>query len=326
MATDQSTPSRINRRWCHLTPGHFLVLLLAVEGILLVANWFHWMPKGWAVLFAVAAVGVFLIGMLLWFLIALIFPQRFQFSLQTLLGLTVAVAIPFSWLAVEMKKAREQREAVDRIDNSGGRVFYDYINGIHRTEPGLNQLIGLLSDDFFMTGIEARFHGKSFTDDNLSIYLNDLPDIQAVYLEEVDISDTGLQHLKNLPSLELLHIRDTKITDAGLTAISECPHLMTLVLSFNEFTDNGAKALGKIAGLKKLELDGTQITDIGLFHLRQLTNLEELRLDKTIVTDAGLKRLTVLRDLKVLSVLNTQTTDDGVRELQQALPDCFIDH
>ena len=39
--------------------------------------------------------------------------RRFQFSLRSLLVLVVVVAVPCSWLAVEMKKAREQKEAVE---------------------------------------------------------------------------------------------------------------------------------------------------------------------------------------------------------------------
>ena len=67
--------------------------------------------------------------MLLWLVLALCFHRRFQFSLRSLLVATVAVAIPFSWLAVEMKAAREQREAVEGIEKSGGIVGYDYQKG-----------------------------------------------------------------------------------------------------------------------------------------------------------------------------------------------------
>ena len=80
-------------RWFVPTPGKLLAILLAVEGVLLLSE--RWFPKGWAVLTAFAAVGVFLILMLIWFGVALVFRWRFQFSLRSLLLLTVAVAIPF---------------------------------------------------------------------------------------------------------------------------------------------------------------------------------------------------------------------------------------
>ena len=47
--------------------------------------------------------------MLLWFLAALIFHRRFQFSILSLLVLVVVVAIPFSWLAVKMEQKLNNR-------------------------------------------------------------------------------------------------------------------------------------------------------------------------------------------------------------------------
>ena len=113
-----------NRRWFHPTPGHLLLVLLAIEAILFFSE--RWILKGWSVLIAVTAVGVFLIGMVLWFALALVFRWRFQFSVRSLLLLTVAVAIPFLWLAVEMKKAKEQRETWVAIQHAGGGIIFDF--------------------------------------------------------------------------------------------------------------------------------------------------------------------------------------------------------
>jgi hypothetical protein len=94
---DQPAMPKPKLRWFYPTPGRLLVVLLAVEGILLLSE--RWFPKGCAVLIAIAAIGVFLVLMLLWFVVSLIFYWRFQFSIRSLLLLTVAVAIPCSWLA-----------------------------------------------------------------------------------------------------------------------------------------------------------------------------------------------------------------------------------
>ena len=97
-------------------------------------GWLGW-HKGYAVLTGVAVVGVAMLVMLVWFAVALVFRRRFQFSLRSLLVLVVVVALPFSWLAVEMKKAREQKEVVATISNLAGEadqprefalVDYDY--------------------------------------------------------------------------------------------------------------------------------------------------------------------------------------------------------
>ena len=78
-------------------------------------------------LIAVAVVAMAMLLMFLWFLAALIFRLRFQFSILSLLLLTLVVAIPCSWLATEVKQAREQREVVKWIESAGGGVvLYDY--------------------------------------------------------------------------------------------------------------------------------------------------------------------------------------------------------
>ena len=113
-------------RWYQPTPGRLLVALLAVEGVLLLSEWFGWFAfnrQTWTVLIALAAVGATLLVMFVWLVVALLFRCRFQFTLRSLLVLTVAVAIPFSWLAVEMKWEREQKAAAMAIVmKTGGNV------------------------------------------------------------------------------------------------------------------------------------------------------------------------------------------------------------
>ncbi len=101
-----------------------------LEGFLLLSAWFQWFSfnqhKGYTVLIAVASVAVFFVLMFLWFLAALVFRLRFQFSILSLLLLTLVVAMPCSWLATEMKAARKQRELVEEIRKGGGRICYAY--------------------------------------------------------------------------------------------------------------------------------------------------------------------------------------------------------
>ena len=121
---------RLRRRWFLPTPGRLLLVLLAAEGVLWLSERFRWFAfnqhKGYTVLIAVASVGGFLLLMLFWFLFALVFRWRFQFSILFLLVLTLVVALPFSWLATEMKAAREQGEAVEAAKKDGGTVYYDF--------------------------------------------------------------------------------------------------------------------------------------------------------------------------------------------------------
>jgi hypothetical protein len=150
-------------RWLRPTPGRLVGLLLIVGGLLWLSS--QWFPKGYAVLLAVATVGIVLLALLLWFLVALIFRWRFQFSIRTILVLTAAVALSFSWLRVEMKKAAEQEKAAAAIRGGGGRVWYDweltpwgtYTSDAEPLGPAWAR--GLLGDDFFGRVVDVAFVG-----------------------------------------------------------------------------------------------------------------------------------------------------------------------
>ena len=94
-------------RWYHLRPDRPILALLVVEGFLLLSEWFHWFSfndhKGWTLLIVVEIVGETMLLMLLWFVAALIFRLRFQFSIRSLLVLAVVVSIACSWFATENK-------------------------------------------------------------------------------------------------------------------------------------------------------------------------------------------------------------------------------
>ncbi len=110
------------RRWFCPTPGWLVVVLLGVEALLFLVERYYWLPKGWPVLIAIAAVALIMLLVLLWFVIALILRWRFQFSIRSLLALVFVVAVPFSWLAVEMKQANSQPRMVMEIERLGGNL------------------------------------------------------------------------------------------------------------------------------------------------------------------------------------------------------------
>jgi glucan phosphoethanolaminetransferase (alkaline phosphatase superfamily) len=89
------TLARIKPRSLYPTPGWLVILSLAVTSILFLSERFEWFPfsshKGWTVLIAVASVGVVLVLVFLWLIIALLFRCQFQFSIRTLLVPTVAM-------------------------------------------------------------------------------------------------------------------------------------------------------------------------------------------------------------------------------------------
>ena len=162
-------------RWFFPTPGRLLAVLLAVEALLWLSERFQWFAwhKSHAVLVAVGSAGAFLVLMLGWFLLALVFKWRFQYSLFSLLALTVAVALPFAWLAAELEAARNQHEAVEGILKIGEHVYYaneadrlpftDWRDQRPRP-PEPAWLCRLLGDDFFLDLKEVTLGGDKVTD------------------------------------------------------------------------------------------------------------------------------------------------------------------
>ena len=210
-----------------------MLALLALEGFLLLSAWFRWFPfnqhKGWTVLITVASVGVALLLMALWFLAALVFRLRFQFSLLALLLLVVVVAVPFSWLETEMKAARKQREAVASIERAGGSVMYDYelpwVYMHHWPPPATPWLRTLLGIDFFANVELAGL--RSEPNDSLWEDLGAFAHLRILELQSAKVGDAELRNLRGLPPLRELDVGGTNVSDAGLLIIAGLAQLKT---------------------------------------------------------------------------------------------------
>jgi hypothetical protein len=69
---------------------------------------------------------------------------------STLVMMGLAVAVPCSWLATEMKWAREQKALVEEIRKGGGLAYYDCQLSDREAQPAEAAWLGeLLGDDFF---------------------------------------------------------------------------------------------------------------------------------------------------------------------------------
>jgi hypothetical protein len=236
---------KARRRWFVPTPGRLLVVLLAVEGLLWVANWFRWTPKGYAVLIAIAAVGTFFFVMLGWFLAALVFKWRFQYSLLSLLVMPLAVVIAFGWLAVEMKAAREQRQTVEEIKRAGGLVSYDY-----QVDPDGDEIPGAKPPE--PAWLRKVLGGDLFDS------------VTLAYLGIAEVGDAAIQHFERLTQLKWLWLGGTGVSDAGLQNLRGLTHLQKLSLYSTSVSDAGLEQLKGFSQLTELNLYDTNVTDAGV--------------------------------------------------------------
>jgi len=235
-------------RWFRLTPDRLVIGLLVVECLLWLSERFQWLGfnqhKGYAVLIAVAVMGVAFIGMLLWFLVSLLFRWRFQFSIRSLLLMVVVVALPSSWLAVEMKEARKQHDSLEALVKMRGQISYDWqfdAGGFARPNaqpPEPEWLRRLFGDDFYQSVVEVDLHAAVMTQAEM------LEHLECGFEDNVPFTDSDLKNLKALHQLKVLRLNSTQITEDGLQNLVErLNELQFLELRETKVTAEGVKKL-----------------------------------------------------------------------------------
>ncbi len=92
-------------------------------------------------------------------------------------------------------------------------------------------------------------------------------------------------------------------------------------------TDDDLKSLRTLSRLEFLSLEDTGISGAGLKHISGLPQLRSLSLRNACwFTDAGAENLHDMTSLRELNLAFTQVTEPCVKRLQQALPNCRIEH
>ena len=340
MADAPERPCETRRRWFRPTPGWFVLGLLAVEVLLLLSERFEWFAfnrhKGYTVLIAVATAGVTFLLMFLWFLAAVVFRRRFQFSVLSLLGLTVVVALICGWFFPEREQAKIQREAVAAIRALGGTITYDYEADhrarylAHQTGEGPRVPPGPPSAACTATvapawpSVPPGPPSATFT----------FPVVPAPPPPPVppapptppgpawarrllgkeffaDVVEVGYP----IPWMSSGFFEKNPITDAWLEHIGKLTRLKELDLENSRVSDACLVRLQGLTRLRTLNLAGTWVMDSGLCVVRKLTRLEVLDLSSTRVSDLGLESLEGLTHLRELDLSSTQVTDDGLAEL-----------
>jgi hypothetical protein len=154
-------------------------------------------------------------------------PKRkrcwFQFSLRSLMILTLMGAVASAWVARSMERKRKERDTVAAISKYGGRAFYYW----------------QFDADFKMIDPQANPSGpawfRSLVIDNI------VCDVAAVdFMSTVDISE-GLDELVGLPKLRKLDLSFNWVSIAGLEKLKRLTQLEDMWLPRNSVTDAQAK-------------------------------------------------------------------------------------
>ncbi len=78
----------------------------------------------------VQGLAAILVLLLLWFAIAIVFRRRFQFTIRSLLLLTVIVSIWGSWFGIETQKAKRQEASVEALRKLDALLKYDFLYSV----------------------------------------------------------------------------------------------------------------------------------------------------------------------------------------------------
>jgi hypothetical protein len=328
------------------TVGNFLVVIFTTEIVLLASERFRWFPlndhKGWTVLadLTVAAVGVLLIP--LWLLAAFLLARRVQFTLRSLLALTVVVSIPCSWLAAEMRSSRRQREAVSELA-PGDWVKYDYAAyaPVLTVPPGPESLHvpkllrSVLGDDFFSdVVILGVYNDRDINRLEAFPRLRDLiigPCCSDAALDEVvrtgsqieeltvtcaswknGTTNAGLRRLRELPQLRRLTIY--RYGQEPLIELpDDFPQLRELYLTGVSLR---LEQLTRLPQLESLWMSGCKPTDADLAALASIPHLASLTIQSCGLTDDQLKYIGELDRLETLDVGENKITNRGLSFLR----------
>jgi hypothetical protein len=165
---------------------------------------------------------------------------------------------------------------------------------------------------------DVRELSLSYTwfDDDQIAFVEQLPRLQHLLLNDTHVTDAGLCHLAPLQELEWLELRDTKVTGAGFENLSGLQQLQRLELGDAPVTDAGLRGVATLKNLRSLNLHDTTITDAGLVHLEEMTKLVYLNIWGTSIGDAGLVHLETMTDLGLFQYEQTKITSAGIERLE----------
>ena len=283
------------RRHFRPTPVWLIYGLLVVEGLLWLSERFQWFAfnhhKGWTVLIGVAVVGVAMILMLGWLIVSLIFRWRFQFSIRSLLVLVVAVAIPSSWLTVEIKAARKQRETIAMLRAAGLKVYYD----CELDEDGYRDPRRQLSwPAWWREFMGVDMLATAARVETQPIMIGNFGGFSTFCRQEV--GDDQLALLSQLVHLRHLDLSGVPIMTSRLTCLEGLTELESLRLNQHEINDEGLASLAELPNLKKLSIGEGRVTGVALPHLARFKHLEEIQifavsLDSPAISDRTLDDL-----------------------------------
>ncbi|MBD3675093.1 MAG: hypothetical protein HUJ26_16370 [Planctomycetaceae bacterium] len=163
--------------------------------------------------------------------------------------------------------------------------------------------------------------------------------LRELYLEDTQLTDTGVRELLGFQNLRVLVLTGTRISDTGVSLLANLETIDVLCLDSTNITGQGLSDLPDTQGMmlsmkhcpitddslkrylqshrktRALSLGGSEITDDPIKLIGALQKLEFLDLNNTAVTNESIATISQLPELSELSLDNTGVTDEGMKHL-----------
>jgi len=312
----------------------------------------------WLLVAAGACIVTLAVSAGIWFV-----RRRLQFGLRTLLVLVLLVGTTLGLIGMHLQTTEKQRRAAAALDKIGAGVSYagenqpgllTFAGREYFQQPIAVGFQGPLREEDLanievLSGLEFLSLSNSQLSDADMAHFSSLRRLCTFHLVRSRATGSGLRHLKaaNLRSLDLcwspidddglkyvgqlstltvVNLNRTRITDAGLAHLATLDELSSLYLDITKVTGEGFVHLRQLRHLQQISLTWTGIGNAELVHLRELPELNSLNLSNTSIDDGGVETLCGMSGLQTLRLHGTDITEQGIHQLQQALPNCQIQH
>lgn len=171
---------------------------------------------------------------------------------------------------------------------------------------------------------DARsFTVKGISDGRALLKLQNLTNLNTLYITDTKLTDADMEQLALLPGLASLTFSgNPNITGDCFGVLKDLPKLYSLTLMKNgiQLGAGGLKALAQLEHMTVLHLNGVQCTDNALADVGGIKTLVQLTLKgMDEITPRGLKGLRGLKTLNALTIDDCEKFDDGLWE-QLKLP------
>lgn len=229
--------------------------------------------------------------------------------------------------ASETQVESERQSSADSVTTVPGQVERRTPAGRSDDQAERGETLGSLSQQAQQVRLglsdTIRLERTPVRDADLGL-LRGLDRLRALFLDQSEVTDTGLAILGNLPQLEQVRIRGGRIGDQGLVQLSRCSRLRFLNLPQGQFSDAGLAALTDLPQLELLRFGSPHVTDAGMVHLQAMPRLRFLHLIAVPLTDRGLARIGQCERLESCYLDDIVLSDEAVEALLIARPQLHL--